>query len=251
MELKVLQQDGNDSGRTVTLDPAVFAVEPNNHAMWLDVRRTQANARQGTHKAKERSETAGSRRKLYRQKGTGHARAGDAKSPIRKTGGTIFGPKPHAYSLKVNRKTQRLARRSALTYKAQDERIQVVEDFSMEAPSTNALRDLLSALELSDAKVLLLTGQTETAMYRSARNLSKVRVQVATDVSTFDVLNADYVVIQEAAVEALTTQLSKGLAKNGSAPEVQQEDAPAAPAEVAPEAAEATAADEGDSEADA
>jgi len=237
MELKVLQQDGNESGRTVSLDPTVFAIEPNDHAIWLDVRRIQANARQGTHKAKERSETAGSTRKLYRQKGTGHARAGDAKSPIRKSGGTIFGPRPHAYSLKINRKTRRLARRSALTYKAQGERIQVIENFSMDAPSTNDLRNVLEALELNGTKVLLLTTQNESAIYRSSRNLSKVSVQVATDVSTFDVLNADVLLIQEGALESLNAQLTQGDA----------DEAAAAPEVVV----EAEAADEGEAPAEA
>src|SRR5690606_32531803 len=136
MKLSVYSRDGRETGRTVELDEAVFGVEPNDHVIWLDVRAIQAHGRQGTHKTKERSEVARSTRKLYRQKGTGNARAGDAKSPIRKGGGTIFGPKPHAYRVGVNKKTKRLARRSALAYKAQNDGLRVVEDFSLDAPKT-------------------------------------------------------------------------------------------------------------------
>src|SRR5690554_5622218 len=142
MELTVYTRDGADSGRTVTLDAHVFGAEPNDHAIWLDVRAAQAHARQGTHKTKERSEVARSTRKLYRQKGTGGARAGDAKSPIRRGGGTIFGPRPHAYRVGVNKKTKRLARRSALAYKAQNNGLRVVEDFSLDAPKTREVAAL-------------------------------------------------------------------------------------------------------------
>lgn len=207
MEVKVYGRDGSDAGRTVTLDASVFGIEPNDHAIWLDVRRIQANARQGTHKSKERSETAGSTRKLYRQKGTGFARAGDAKSPIRRSGGTIFGPRPRSYGMKVNKKTQRLARRSALTYKAREEAIRVVESFTFDGPSTRALVDLLKQLELSDRKVLLLTDAYSPAVYQSSRNLPKVQVRKATEASTYDLLNAQVILMQEGAVEALTSQL--------------------------------------------
>ena len=207
MKLKVHKQDGAATKRTVELDASVFDVEPNDHAIWLDVRRIQANARQGTHKAKERSEVAGSTRKLYRQKGTGHARAGSARSPIRRSGGTIFGPRPRSYRLKVNRKTQRLARRSALTYKAREEAVRLVEDFSLETPSTRAVLALVQALELADRKVLLLTGALEREIYLASRNLPRVTVRRAADVSTLDVLDAQVVVIQEGALEGLTDQL--------------------------------------------
>ncbi len=207
MELKVYGQDGSDAGRTVTLDDSVFGIKPNDHAIWLDVRRIQAHARQGTHKAKERSENAHSTRKLYRQKGTGFARAGDAKSPIRKGGGTIFGPRPRTYSLKINKKTQRLARRSALTYKARAEAIRVIEGFAFDAPSTRNLKDLIGRLELTDRKVLLLTTEHNVAVYRSGTNLPKVQVLPAASASTLDVMKAQVIVLQEGALDVLTRLL--------------------------------------------
>ncbi|RMH70271.1 MAG: 50S ribosomal protein L4 [Bacteroidetes bacterium] len=207
MELNVYKADGQEAGRTVTLDASVFDVEPNDHVLWLDVRRIQANARQGTHKAKERSEVAGSTRKLYRQKGTGHARAGDAKSPIRKGGGTIFGPRPRTYGIKINRKTQQLARRSALTYKAREEALRVVEDFDYEQPRTRDLRALLQALELEGRKVLILTGSHAPNVYYSARNVPGVTVREARNASTVDLLDAAVIVLQEGALAVLTEQL--------------------------------------------
>ncbi len=209
MELKVYRQDGSEAGTTVTLDPSVFDIEPNDHAIWLDVRRIQANARQGTHKVKERSENSHSTRKLYRQKGTGYARAGDAKSPIRRSGGTIFGPRPRSYGFKVNRKTQHLARRSALTYKAREEAIRVIEDLSLETPSTRQVRDLLSALALDGRRVLILTAGHQAALYRSGRNVPKVSVREARNASTLDLLGADVIVMQQGALEVLTEQLGQ------------------------------------------
>ncbi len=203
MKLKVYQKDGSEAGRTVNLDKSVFEIEPNDHTIWLDVRRIQANGRQGTHKAKERSEVAGSTRKLYRQKGTGHARAGDIKSPLRRSGGTIFGPRPRDYGIKVNRKTSRLARRSALSYKAQNKAIRVVEDFSMDAPDTNEIMNMLAALELGDAKVLLLTAGHEANVYRSGRNIPRFKVMQASQASTFDLLEAQTLVVQESAIPSL------------------------------------------------
>lgn len=203
MELNVYNQDGSESGRSVSLDASIFGIEPNDHVIWLDVRRIQAHARQGTHKAKERSEVAGSTRKLYRQKGTGHARAGSAKSPIRRSGGTIFGPRPHKYSLKINRKTQRLARRSALSYKAQGEAIRIVEDFSMDTPSTRQLIDLLGAMDLADRKVLILTGELDAALYRSSVNARKVTVRRAAEASTLDLMDAQVILCQESGLTAL------------------------------------------------
>lgn len=208
MEAKVYRQDGSDAGRSVALDAAVFGVEPNDHAIWLDVRRIQANARQGTHKAKERSEVAGSTRKLYRQKGTGHARAGSAKSPIRRSGGTIFGPRPRTYDLKVNRKTQQLARRSAFAYKVQADAIRVVESFAMEAPSARQLAASLREMGVADSRVLLLTNDINSALYRSGRNMGKVTVRPARDVSTLDVMQASVVLLEEGALETLAAQLA-------------------------------------------
>ncbi len=207
MKLKVHSRDGKATKRSVTLEPAVFVFEPNDHAIWLDVRRIQSNARQGTHKTKERSETVGSRRKLYRQKGTGRARSGDAKSPIRRSGGRTFGPRPRDYRLKINRKTQRLARRSAMAYKAQDKAIGVIEDFAFDEPSTKELQGILTAMDLSERKVLLLTNGVQSAIAQSSRNLRGVSVREASTVSTHDVLSASFVLIQEGAVEALTSVL--------------------------------------------
>jgi large subunit ribosomal protein L4 len=203
MELQVYSQDGLTTDRTVTLDDAIFGIEPNEHVVWLDVRRIQANARQGTHKTKERSDVRGSRRKLYRQKGTGLSRAGDAKSPIRKTGGRSHGPRPRSYDLKLNKKTQQLARRSALSAKAQGEAVRIVEDFSLEAPDTRHLADLLRALELEGQKVLILTAGHEPAVYRSSRNMPKVDVKEARNASTVDLLKAQVLLFQEGAFDVL------------------------------------------------
>lgn len=207
MELQVYTIDGSEAGRTVTLDESVFGIEPNNHVLWLEVRRIRGNARQGTHKAKERSEVAGSTRKLYRQKGTGMARAGSAKSPIRKSGGTIFGPRPRNYSLKLNKKTRQLARRSALAYKAQGDALRVVADSDFDAPSTRQLLDLVENLDLAGQKVLFLTASHNQALYRSSRNVAKLNVQEARNASTVDLLDAKVVVVQEGALDVLSETL--------------------------------------------
>ncbi len=209
MEVKVYTSDGAETKRTVTLDDAVFGIEPNDHAIWLDVRRIQATARQGTHKAKERSEVRGSTRKLYRQKGTGHSRAGDAKSPIRRSGGTTFGPRPRNYGFKVNKKTTRLARRSALAYKAQDDAFRVVENLSIDGASTKAIVALMAALDLANDKVLILTSEYSPEVYRSSQNLRKVNVKEAYKASTLDLLNAQIVLLEEGAVEKLVGQLGE------------------------------------------
>ncbi|MFT5144525.1 MAG: large subunit ribosomal protein L4 [Thalassolituus oleivorans] len=217
MKTKVLRSDGTESGRTAQLDASVFGIDPNDHAVWLDVRRIQAHARQGTHKAKDRGEVAGSTRKLYRQKGTGHARAGSAKSPLRRSGGTIFGPRPHAYRLKVNQKTRHLARRSALTYKALDSAIRVVEDFKFEKPSTARLRELIAAVASDGRSVLILTGALDQAVYQSGRNLERVTVRVAGTASTADVMGAQVVIVQEGALAELSKALGSGTQDTGSA----------------------------------
>lgn len=210
MKAKVYRQDGTTQKNRVSLDETVFGVEPNDHAIWLDVRRIQASARQGTHKTKEKSEVRGSTRKLYRQKGTGHSRAGSAKSPIRKTGGRAFGPRPHLYSVDVNRKTQRLARRSALSYKAGDEKVMLVENFEYDAPSTSGFRSLLGAMEIENGtKVLFLTSEYAPSIYQSARNLKGVTVRQASDVSTLDVMKADVVVAQRGALDVLSEILGE------------------------------------------
>lgn len=217
MKLTVYTRQGSDAGRTVELDASVFGIEPNDHAIWLDVRAAQAHARQGTHKTKERSEVRGSTRKLYRQKGTGNARVGDVKSPTRVGGGTIFGPRPHTYSVGVNRKTKQLARRSALTYKAQNDALRIVEDFTLDAPKTREIVGLIRSAELEGKKVLFLTGSTDDVLYRSARNIPGLTVRTATGASTLDLVSAQVVLMQEAALGALTDALGKG----------QKEEAPA------------------------
>lgn len=218
MELTVYARTGADTGRKVVLDDAVFGIEPNDHVIWLDVKAIQAHGRQGTHKTKERSEVSYSTRKLYRQKGTGSARAGDRKSPVRVGGGTIFGPRPHEYRVGVNKKTRRLARRSAIAYKLQDGSFRVIEDFSLEAPRTRDVVEMLTGLELAGRKVLVLTAEHDDVFYRSARNIAKVNVLRASDASTVDLMNAHVVIIQEGAIEPLTEQLRpRKSAANGAA----------------------------------
>jgi len=207
MKLTVYNRAGNKTKRTVELDDAIFGIEPNDHVIWLDVRAIQAHDRQGTHKTKERGEVSKSRRKLYRQKGTGHSRAGDARSPIRRGGGTIFGPKPHEYRLGVNRKTRQLARRSAMAYKVQAESLRIVEDFSMDEPKTSEMASVLSALDLTGKKVLLLTADVDSTLYRSGRNIPRFSVCPASDVSTLDIMNAHIVLVQEGAVDGLANAL--------------------------------------------
>lgn len=207
MNLPVYTRDGAEAGRTVALDEAVFGIEPNDHAIWLDVRSIQAHGRQGTHKTKERSEVARSTRKLYRQKGTGGARAGDAKSPTRKGGGTIFGPRPHKYTVRVNRKTKQLARRSAVVHKLRADAVRIVEDLQLEAPRTREVVSLLAANGLSGRKVLLLTNGPQDVVYRSGRNIPKLEIRDAAQANTLDLLGAGVLLIQEGAVEALTEAL--------------------------------------------
>jgi len=208
MDVEIFQDDGVGSGRTATLEPSVFEVEPNDHIIWLDVKRIQAHERQGTSKTKERSEVRGSTRKLYRQKGTGNARVGDAQSPIRRGGGRAHGARPRNYTHDLNRKEKRLARRSALSYKAENDAVRIVEDFSMERPSTRELTDMLDLLEAGGKKVLFATTEVEKEIYHSAKNLSDVNVQEVQSINTVDILDADVVVFQEGALEWLTNVLA-------------------------------------------
>ena len=208
MDVEILQQDGIGSGRSVTLDATVFDIEPNDHVIWLDVKRIQAHKRQGTHKTKQRAEVRGSGRKLYRQKGTGNARVGDAQSPIRRGGGRAHGAQPRNYTQNLNKKTRQLARRSALSYKAQEGAIRVIEDFSFDRPRTKEIVELLSLLDLDDQKVLIATADLETEIYRSAKNLQKVSVEEARNLNTVDILDADAILIHEGGVETLNEQLS-------------------------------------------
>lgn len=208
MDVEIYQDDGVGSGRSVTLDPTVFEIEPNDHIIWLDVKRIQAHERQGTNKTKERSEIRGSTRKLYRQKGTGNARVGDAKSPIRRGGGRAHGARPRNYTHDMNQKEKQLARRSALAYKVQDDAIRVVEDFSFDRPSTRELVDFLDLLDIKGEKVLIATTDVEKEIYLSAKNRSEVNVREVNSINTVDILDADILLFQEGALEWITKVLS-------------------------------------------
>ncbi|MCQ2265471.1 MAG: 50S ribosomal protein L4 [Bacteroidales bacterium] len=209
MELRVYKIDGSESGKTVTLNDNIFNVEPNDHAIWLDVKQYLANQRQGTHDTLEKSTVSGSTRKLKRQKGTGGARAGSIKSPTIRGGATVFGPHPRDYSFKLNKKIKRLARFSALTYKAKEEKIMVVEDFSFEAPKTKAYLDILKKFNLQDAKTLLLINEANRNVYLSARNLKRANVMRAMDVNTYSVLNAHNVIICESGLKEIEKMLGE------------------------------------------
>lgn len=200
MELKVLSREGTDTGRTVTLTDAVFGVRPNDHVIYLDVKQYLANRRQGTHKAKERSEMSGSTRKLFRQKGTGGARRGDINSPILRGGARVFGPRPRSYRFKLNKQVKDLARRSALTYKAQDGKVLVVEDFTFDNPSTKEFIKLCKNLNVNDKKALFLLGDENKVVYLSARNLQGKEVLPFMMLNTYSVVDADVLVLTEGAL---------------------------------------------------
>lgn len=203
MELNVLNIKGEDTGRKVTLDDAIFGIEPNDHAIYLDVKQYLANQRQGTHKAKERSEISGSTRKLIRQKGGGGARRGDINSPVLVGGGRVFGPKPRDYRFKLNKKLKSLARKSALAYKAKDNAIVVVEDFSFEAPKTKEFISMTENLKVADRKLLLVLSEKNNFVYLSARNLKKANVVIASDLNTYSVLDAKSLILTESSVAIL------------------------------------------------
>ena len=203
MELAVLNKAGKETGRTVTLNDEIFGIEPNNHAIYLDVKQYLANQRQGTHKSKQRAEITGSTRKLKKQKGTGGARCGSMKSPIFVGGGRAFGPVPRDYSFKLNKKLKRLARKSALSYKAQENSITVVESFEMETPKTKSFIQFRSDLQLADKKVLVIVPIGYDNVRLSARNLQKIKVSDASSINTYDVLNASHLLISEEAVEVV------------------------------------------------
>ena len=197
MELKVYKTDGSESTKTVTLNDNIFNIEPNDHAIWLDVKHILANKRQGTHDTLEKSTISGSTRKLKRQKGTGGARAGSIKSPTIRGGATAFGPHPRDYSFKLNKKIKRLARFSALTYKAKDNNILVIEDLSLETPRTKTVLEMLTKFNLENTKTLMLANDANTNVYLSARNLPRTQVIRACDLNTYDVLHAKQLVIFE------------------------------------------------------
>ena len=209
MEVAVYNIEGADTGRRVDLADAVFALEsPNDHAIYMDIRQIQANKRQGTHKAKERGEISGTNKKPYRQKGTGNARAGDRKSPLWRHGGRIFGPRPRNYGFRLNKKVKRLARRSALTYKASEENIRVLENFNFETPKTKDFKAIIDKMELAGKKVLLVLPEHNENIYLSGRNLPKAQVIQAANLNTYDILNADMLVFTEEAVGVINERMS-------------------------------------------
>lgn len=209
MDINVLDIKGQETGRKVTLSESVFGIEPNDHVIYLDVKQYMADQRQGTHKSKERSEVSGSTRKLGRQKGGGGARRGDINSPVLVGGGRVFGPKPRDYRFKLNKKVKNLARRSALSYKAQEQAILVVEDFNFEAPKTKDFVNIAKNLKVDGKKLLLLLPEANKNVFLSARNLQKAHVMVAKDVNTFKILDADVLIVTENSLKAVEGILNK------------------------------------------
>ena len=209
MEVSVLNINGQDTGRKVSLNDAIYAIEPNDHAIYLDVKLLMANQRQGTAKSKERSEVSGSTRKLGRQKGGGGARRGDINSPVLVGGGRVFGPKPRDYGFKLNKKVRQLARKSALTYKAQESALIVVEDFTFEAPKTKKMLEIINNLKVSGKKTLFVLPGADKVVYLSARNIERVDVMPAAALNTYKVLNADVMVMTEGAVDVINGNLTK------------------------------------------
>jgi large subunit ribosomal protein L4 len=203
MEVKVFDANGKATSKKVTLSETVFGIEPNDHAIYLDVKQHLANRRQGTHKSKERAEISGSTRKLKKQKGTGGARAGSVKSGTRVGGGRIFGPKPRNYHFKLNVKLKRLARKSAFSYKAKNDSILILEDPKFDAAKTKDFKAMLAALNLTNEKVLMVLGEKNDNVYLSSRNLGRVKVVTADSVNTYDVLNAKKVVLAESSIEVI------------------------------------------------
>ncbi|WP_375583847.1 50S ribosomal protein L4 [Cyclobacterium xiamenense] len=209
MELAILKQTGEDSGRKITLSEDIFALEPNDHAIYLDVKQYLANKRQGTHKSKERAEISGSTKKIKKQKGTGGARAGSIKSPVFRGGGRVFGPKPRDYSFKLNKKLKQVARKSALSYKAKDNELLVLEDLVFDTPRTKDYVSLLTNLSLLGKKTLLVVAENNKNLYLSSRNLQKTKVRMVDELNTYELLDADSLVLCEGAVSKLETLLSK------------------------------------------
>ena len=209
MEVAVLNIQGKETGRKITLSEAVFGIEPNNHVIYLDIKQYLGNKRQGTHKAKERNEVAGSTRKIKKQKGTGTARAGSVKSPVFVGGGRIFGPRPKDYTQKLNKKVKRLARRSVLSQKVQQGALVVLEDFNFETPKTKEFVKILNSLGIQDKKSLFVLGDTNKNVYLSSRNLEAVNVVTASELNTYAIANASNVVLLESAVEVVQSNLTK------------------------------------------
>ncbi|MDT0642329.1 50S ribosomal protein L4 [Zunongwangia sp. F363] len=209
MEVAVLDIKGKETGRKANLSDAVFAIEPNDHAVYLDVKQYLANQRQGTHAAKERAEISGSTRKIKKQKGTGTARAGSIKSPVFRGGGRVFGPRPRNYGFKLNKNLKRLARKSALSIKANDNAIIVVEDFQFDAPKTKNFKEILKALGIQSKKSLIVLGESNKNVYLSSRNLETSEVVNSSELSTYKILNAGNIVFLEGSLEGIESNLSK------------------------------------------
>ncbi len=203
MELVVHKVSGEATDRKVNLDDSIFGIEPNDHAIYLDAKQFMANQRQGTHDSKERSDIIGSTRKIKRQKGTGTARAGSIKNPMFRGGGRIFGPHPRSYSFKLNKKVKRLARKSALSYKAQENSIVVIEDFKFENPKTKEFRAILKSFDIDNKKTLLVIGKTDENISLSARNLQRIKVLRAEGINTYEILNANKVVFVESSLKTI------------------------------------------------
>ncbi|MEX0639222.1 MAG: 50S ribosomal protein L4 [Balneolaceae bacterium] len=218
MKLTIYKTDGKSSGKKAELSDEVFGITPNSTLMYEDVRRVMANRRQGTASTKERGEVRGGGRKAYRQKGTGMARRGTIRSPLLKGGGTAFGPKPRSYTVNMTRKMRQTARKSALSVKASEEALTVVQDFSFEEPKTSQVVALLTALKLSDKKVLILTADNDITLYKSARNLPNVEVIIGSDPTTWQILNADQLLIQQGAIALIEKNL-RGTTGTGSVEE--------------------------------
>ncbi|WP_179415238.1 50S ribosomal protein L4 [Mucilaginibacter tundrae] len=209
MEVKVLNVSGKETGAKVQLPESVFGIEPNDHAIYLDVKQFLANQRQGTHKSKQRNEIAGSTRKLYKQKGTGGARAGSVKSPLFNGGGRVFGPQPRDYSFKLNKKLKALARKSALSYKAKDNNVVVLEDFNFDSIKTKNYIQMVADLNVTDVRTLLVLATADNNVYLSSRNLKKAKVITADQLNTYDVLNAGKLLLTAGAVKTLEEALAK------------------------------------------
>ena len=209
MKVSVVDIKGKDTGRQVDLSKDIFGVEPNEHAVYLDVKQYLAHQRQGTHKAKERAEIAGSTRKIKKQKGTGTARAGSLKNPLFRSGGRVFGPRVRSYDMKVNKNVKRLARKTALSLKATAKSLTVVEDFDFDTPKTKSFTAVLDALGIADKKALLVVGKSSQNVYLSSRNLQRAEVVTDNELSTYKIINAQHLVLAESAVETIVSNLSK------------------------------------------
>ena len=209
MELEVYKINGEKAGRTIKLDDSVFGIEPNDHAIYLDVKQFRANHRQGTHSSKERSDLSGSTRKLKRQKGTGTARLGDIKSPILRGGARAFGPKPRDYSFKLNKKVKRLARKSALAYKAKEDGIMVIEDFSFDQPKTKTYLKMINDLKVNDIKTLFVSNEIDNNVFLSSRNIQGTRLKRAADLNTYEVMYAKKLILSESSVKTIEEILKK------------------------------------------